>query len=154
MKKVFRSLLFVFAIGTASVAAQNTAIPQEQQQLEVTDAELTEFAEIFQQMRMMNQEVQKEMMAVVKNEKMTLERFNEIHQASLDPQEEVKTTQEEEEKYNAVISEIEEIQPKYQEKMQNIITASNLSIERYQQLAMALRSNTGLQQRLQEILKS
>jgi len=153
MKKFFSSLLFVLAIGTASVAAQSTQMPQ-QEQIEVSDAELTEFADVFQKMRMMNQEIQKEMMTVVQNEEFELQRFNEIHQAKMDPEKDIETTSEEDKKYDAVVTELETIQPEFQKKMQAVITESDLSMERYQQLAMALRSDAELQQRLQEMMKS
>lgn len=154
MKKFFSSLLFVVAVGTASVTAQSTTMPQQQEKIEVSDSELTQFAEVFQKMRMMNQEAQKEMMAVVQDEDFELKRFNEIHQAKMDPKKDVETTEEEDEKYKEVVSELEEIQPKFQKKMQAVITESDLSMERYQQLAMALRSDAELQQRLQKIMKS
>ena len=154
MKKFFSSLLFVFAVGTASVTAQSTTMPQQQEKIEVSDAELAQFADVFQEMRMMNQQVQQEMMEVVTSEDFELQRFNDIHQAKMDPNKEIETTSEEDEKYKAVVAEIEVIQPKYQKKMEEVITESDLSMERYQQLAMALRSDVELQQRLQEILKS
>ncbi|GAA4319973.1 hypothetical protein GCM10023115_46740 [Pontixanthobacter gangjinensis] len=153
MKKFISSLLFVFAVGTASVAAQNTTMPQ-QEKIEVSDAELNEFAEVFQKMRMMNQQVQQEMMAVVQEEELELQRFNEIHQAKMDPKKEVETTDAEDKKYKAVVAEFEVIQPEFQKKMQQVIEESDLSMERYQQMAMALRSDAELQQRLQNILKS
>ncbi|MBT8295701.1 MAG: DUF4168 domain-containing protein, partial [Gramella sp.] len=147
--------LFVCALGTATITAQNVTTPQQQQQqIEVSDAELNEFAEVFQKMRMMNQQVQQEMMAVVKDGNLELQRFNEIHEAKMDPKKEVETTAEEEKKYEGVITEIEEMQPEFQKKMEDVISESDLSMERYQQLAMALRSNAELQQRLQEIMKS
>lgn len=152
MKKLFSSLLFVLAIGTASVTAQNTPMPQ-QEKIEVSDAELTKFAEVFQKMRMMNQEVQKEMMAVVQGEDLELQRFNEIHQANMDPNKEVETTDEEDKKYKAIVAELEVMQPEFQKKMQKVVEDSGLSMQRYQQLAMALRSDAELQQRLQNIMQ-
>jgi len=154
MKKFFSSLLFVVAVGTASVTAQSTTMPQQQEKIEVSDAELSQFAEVFQKMRMMNQEAQKEMMAVVQEEEFELQRFNEIHQAEMDPKKEIETTEVEDKKYKAVVSELQEMQPELQKKMQEVISGSDLSMERYQQLAMALRSDAELQQRLQEMMKS
>ena len=154
MKKLFSSLLFVLAVGTASVSAQTNTLPQQQEKIEVSDAELNQFAEVFQKMRMMNQEVQKEMMSVVQEEDLELKRFNEIHQANMDPNKEIETTKEEEKKYQAIVTEFEVIQPEFQKKMEAVIAESDLSMERYQQLAMALRSDAQLQQRLQEIMKS
>ncbi|CAL67176.1 DUF4168 domain-containing protein [Christiangramia forsetii] len=154
MKKFFSSLLFVVAVGTASVTAQSTTMPQQQEKIEVSDAELTQFADVFQKMRMMNQEAQKEMMTVVQEKNFELQRFNEIHQANMDPNKEVETTDAEDKKYKAVVSQLEEMQPELQKKMQEVISESDLSMERYQQLAMALQSDASLQQRLQEIMKS
>jgi len=154
MKKFFSSLLFVVAVGTASVTAQSTTMPQQQEKIEVSDAELSQFADVFQKMRMMNQEAQKEMMAVIQEEDLELQRFNEIRQAKMDPEKEVQTTDVENKKYKAVVSELEEMQPELQKKMQEVIAGSDLSMERYQQLAMALRSDAELQQRLQQMMKS
>lgn len=153
MKKFFSSILFVFAIGTASVMAQNPTMPQ-QEKIEVSDAELNQFAEVFQKMRMMNQEAQRDMMAVVQEEEFELKRFNEIHMAKMDPEKEVEITAEEEKKYKAVVAELEVMQPEIQKRMQEVISESDLDMERYQQLAMALRSDTELQQRLQDLMKS
>ena len=153
MNKFFSSLLFVLALGTASVNAQNTTMPQQQEKIEVSDSELTEFAEIFQKMRMMNQQMQKEMTSVVENENFELQRFNEIHQAKMDPNKDIETTQEEDKKYEAVVAELEVMQPEFQKQMQEVIAESDLSMQRYQELAMALRSDAALQQRLQKMMK-
>lgn len=154
LKKVLGSLLVVFALGTVTATAQTPQTPAPAQQIDVTDAELTEFAQIFQQVRVVNQQAQQEMIQVVQEEDFELQRFNEIHQAKMNPQKEAELTEEEEKKYALVVAELETIQPKFQKKMESIITESDLSMERYQQLAMALRSNPELQKRLQEMMKS
>ncbi|MUP46230.1 DUF4168 domain-containing protein [Gramella sp. BOM4] len=149
MTKLFSAVLFVFALGNLNATAQNQPMPQ-QQKIEVSDSELTEFAQVFQQIRMVNQEAQKEMIAVVEAEDFELQRFNEIHQAKMNPQKEIETTDNEDKKYELVVAELQTIQPKYQEKIETVIANSDLSMERYQQVAMALRSDASLQKRLQE----
>ena len=153
LKKVLGSLLVVFALGTGTAMAQTPQAPAANQQIEVTDAELTEFAQIFQQVRVVNQQAQQEMIQVVQEEDFELQRFNEIHQTKMNPQKEAELTEKEEKQYALVVEELETIQPKFQKKMENIISESELSMERYQQLAMALRSNPELQKRLQEMMK-
>lgn len=153
VKNLFSALMMIMVLGTATAVAQNTTMPQ-QSKIEVSDSELSEFAKVFQQMRMVNQEAQQEMIQVVQDEDFELERFNEIHQANMDPEKEVETTDAEEKKYEVVVAELESIQPKFQEKMKSLIDGSSLSMERYQQLAMALQSDAALQQRLQEMMKS
>ncbi|MFV8224554.1 DUF4168 domain-containing protein [Christiangramia aquimixticola] len=153
MKKLISSLCIVMALGTATTMAQTTTLPQ-QESVEVSKDELTEFAQVFQQMRMVNQQAQQQMLAVVQEEDLELKRFNAIHEAKSDPNKNIETTEVEDKKYALVIAEFQSIQPEIQKKMENIIKESELSLERYQQLAMALRSNAELQQRLQQIMKS
>jgi hypothetical protein len=143
----------ILVIGSASVTAQTTSLPQQQEQIEVSKKELTEFAQVFQQMRLLNQEAQKEMIEVVKNEDFELQRFNEIHQAKLDPNKEIETTDIEDKKYSLVVAELKNIQPEFQKKIQELISESNLSMAEYQQIAMALKNDPEIQQRLQAIMK-
>lgn len=139
-KKIAGFLLF-FVFTATSLLAQAD-------QEKVTDAELDQFATVFQQMRMMNQEVQQKMAKTVAEEEMDIQRFNEIHKAQLDPAKEVKTSEEEQEKYKEIVSEIEEVQLDFQEKMEKAIQQSGLSIERYQQIATRLQTDAELQERL------
>lgn len=46
------------------------------------------------------------------------------------------------------------MQPKFQKEMEEVIANSDISMQRYQQLAMALRTDPELQKRLQEIMQS
>ena len=154
MKKLLSSIMMILAIGGTTIVAQETQMPPQQVQVEVSDEELTEFAQVFQQMRVINQEAQQEMIAVVQDQEFELKRFNEIHMAKQDPNEPVETTDVEDKKYNLVVAELQTIQPKFQKKMETVISDSDLSMERYQKLAMALRTDAELQQRLQEMMKS
>lgn len=153
LTRLFSSLLLVFIMGTASMMAQTPAMPQPQEKIEVSDAELTQFAQVFQKMRMVNQEAQQKMVEAVEAENFELQRFNEIHQAKMDPKQEAEITEEEEKKYKLVVAELESMQPKFQKRMEDVIKESDLSMERYQQLAMALRADQELQQRLQAIMQ-
>ena len=153
MRNLFNVLVIAIIMGTASTVAQNSQMPQ-QTEIEVSDSELSEFAKVFQQMRMLNQQAQQEMIEVVQDSDIELERFNEIHQGNMDPEKDVKTTAIEDKKYEVVVTKLESIQPEFQDKMKSLIDKSSLSIERYQQLAMALQSNASLQKRFQEMMKS
>lgn len=152
IKKVVSSLFLILALGVASVNAQNTQMPQ-QQKVEVNDAELTKFAQAFQKMRMANQEAQMKMMQIIKDKGMELQRFNEIHQAQQNPDNEADMTADEKAKYKEIVAELQALQPTFQKRMQDIISESGLSMERYQQVAMALRSDQELQQRLKDALE-
>lgn len=144
MKKMFGPLL-LFIFTTTAVTAQVG-------QKKVTKEELSKFGQTFQKIRMMNQQVQMNMAQVVSNEEMDIKRFNEIHKASLDPAVEVETSGEEKEKYDEIVTQIEEIQLDFQSKIEETIKENGLTVERYQDIATRLQTDPELQERLKEEL--
>lgn len=144
-KKLAGFLLF-FVFSTLTLFAQAD-------QTKVSDAELTKFASVFQQMRMMNQQVQQKMAKAVADEEMEIQRFNEIHQANLNPDMEVKASEEEKETYQEIVEEIEKMQVGFQQQMQEIIEDSGLSMEKYQMIATRLQTDAQLQERLKNTLQ-
>ncbi|TDN81581.1 uncharacterized protein DUF4168 [Salegentibacter sp. 24] len=154
MKRI-ASLLFAFALlGSATIIAQNQQLPQQQAvEIDVSDQELSKFANAYQRIRLVNQKAQQEMVKKVEGSGFEIKRFNEIHQASLDPNTEIEVSADEKEKHKAVVAEIESMQGKFQEQMENAITEQGLEVERYEKIAMALQTDTELQQRLRELMQ-
>lgn len=142
-------------MGTTAVFAQTPQLPQqqEQQKVEVTDAEMNKFAKAFQGIRVIGQQSQQEMVQVVQNGGMKIERFNKIHEATLNPNLEVEATTEEKTQHKEIISKLEVMQASLQEQMEKVITDAGLSLERYEQIAMGLQNDPELQQRLQAVLQ-
>jgi len=151
MKKILSTLAIVLAMNVTTSHAQS--LPDNQEKIEVTNAEMTEFAEVFQKIRMVNQEAQQQMIKVVEEQDLDAERFNEIHQATMDPNKEVQATEDESKKYNVIVAELEEMQPKFKDRMEQLIEESTLSPQRYQEMVMALQTNPDLQKRFQKILQ-
>ena len=133
---------FLFFVLTA------TTLFAQADQAKVTDAELNKFAAVFQQMRMMNQQVQQKMAQVVADEEMEIQRFNEIHKAKMDPSIETEATKEEKEAYKEIVAEIEKVQLDFQETIEEKIQESGMTVERYQQIATRLQTDAELQERL------
>ncbi|WP_417885537.1 DUF4168 domain-containing protein [Zunongwangia sp.] len=151
--KKFAGLLFILTIFTGSVAtAQQPTTPQKQVDVDVSDAELAKFAEAYQGLRMMNQEINQQMMKVVQDGGLDVQRFNEIHQASSNPDKEVEATEEELQKHKAILADIEGMQKEVETKMENVIKDKGLTMQRYEKLAMALQTDQELQSRLQKML--
>ncbi|WP_081212098.1 DUF4168 domain-containing protein [Salegentibacter sediminis] len=155
LKRIATSLFFTAVIGSFTAVAQTPQqmAPQQQQQVEVNDEELTKFANAYQGITVINQQAQQEMIKVVEDSGFDVKRFNEIHQASLDPNKEVEVTSEEKAQHKEVVSEIEGMQSEFQAEMEEVIKEQGLSVERYEQLAMALQRDTALQQRLQKLMQ-
>ncbi|GHA25797.1 hypothetical protein GCM10007103_03810 [Salinimicrobium marinum] len=143
-------------MGTFASFAQTPQLPQPQQQqqkVEVSDGELQKFANAFQGIRMVNQQAQQEMMSVVEEGGMDVQKFNEIHQASMDPAVEVEASKEDLQKHQAIASELEEMQGTFQAKMEKVITDADLTLQRYEQIAMGLQSDPELQERLKAVFE-
>lgn len=153
--KIAAFFLFFTILGSTAVFAQTTQqMPQQQQQkVEVSDAELSKFANAFQQVRMMGQQVQQEMMTTVQEEGMDIQRFNEIQQAAMNPEAEVTATEEEKKKHQDIVSELEEIQTGFQQQLEKVITDQGLTMQRYEQIAMGLQNDPELQERLKKVFE-
>ena len=62
-------------------------------------------------------------------------------------------TEEEKKKHKEVVAEIESMQGEFQKEMENAISEQGLEVERYEKIAMALQTDTELQQRLQQLMQ-
>ncbi len=155
-KKIAGFFLSLSILGSASVFSQTQQLPQQQQQqpVEVKDAELGKFARAFQQVRLITMEAQEEMSGVVTNEGMEIQRFNEIHKASLDPKVELTATEEEKKQHQKIISGLETIQAGVQAKLEKAVQDQGINLARYEQIAMGLQNDPELQERLKKILES
>lgn len=139
-----KSVLVLFAlIGSATMFAQEQ---------EVTDTELTQFANAYVKMQMQNQEAQQKVMKLIQDKGLALERFNEIQQASMDPNTTVDATAEEMKQHAEITAEIEKMQPKMEEQAIKGIESTGISLDQYQALGAAIQKDEALQKRLQDIL--
>jgi hypothetical protein len=142
LKSVF---LFIAMLGTVGLSAQTEA-------KKVTDKELNNFADAFQEVQMENQSVQQEMMTMIKEKGLDVNRFQEIQQSQMDPNSTVEVSEKEMIAFKSVMSKIEAMQPELQAQMEAIIKKKGLSLERYQEVAAAIQSDADLQQKLQTIM--
>lgn len=121
---------------------------------DVSDEELGQFASAFQQVQVIDQSSQQEMVKAVEEKNLTVQRYNEIQQATQDPSQQIDATDEELKRVDSVSQGLELIQVKAQEEMQATIIGEGLTVERYQQIIAAIQSDPELQQKIQEYLQS
>ncbi|MFP4621593.1 MAG: DUF4168 domain-containing protein [Bacteroidales bacterium] len=147
------AVIFALVISSVSLKAQVPEQGQDQQpEIEVSDSELENFANIMQE----SQKVQKEAQGVVvkaieDNPDLEMKRYQEISQAQQQG-EEVDMTDEEEEAYSAVQKVVEEEQQKMDKKMTAILEDYEMTEERYMEINKALRTDKELQKRLEEFM--
>ncbi len=146
--KSFKTL--VVCIATIGACAFSNVNAQEQ--VEVSDAELTKIASAFQDIQKVNMEAQQKVMKTVKESGFEANRFNEMYQASASPEKTVDASDEEKERFGKLMNEIQQMQVGFTEQIEEIISSEGLSMQRYQTIAMALQTDTELQGRLQTML--
>lgn len=147
-------LMLMGALMSAPVVEAQVPMPQQQQQqkIEVGDDEMSKFATIFQAIRMENNKFQQEMMVMMEEEGMEVQRFNEIHEASVNSEVEVDASADEKEKHQRILGKIEEKQVAIQGDMEKLISDEGMTVERYQEIAMHLPADPDLQEQLRAAL--
>ena len=137
--------LFLATLGTISMSAQTEA-------KKVTDQELNKFANAYQAVQVENQKAQQEMVAMIEESGLDVEKFQKIQKAQMDPNTEVEATEKELTAHKQVMAKIQEMQPKLQSEMEGLIKKQGLTMQRYQEVAAAIQTNQELQQQLQAIM--
>ncbi|GGZ51042.1 DUF4168 domain-containing protein [Mesonia mobilis] len=137
--------LFLATLGTISMSAQTEA-------KKVTDQDLNKFADAYQAVQMENQKAQQEMVAMIEESGLDVEKFQKIQKAQMDPNTEVEATEKELTAHKQVMAEIQAMQPKLQSEMEALIKKKGLTMQRYQEVAAAIQTNQELQQQLQAIM--
>jgi len=150
LSKKLYSLILIFTMAASVAFAQVPQQMPQQQEIDVSDGEINQFASVFVELQSMNQGVQQEMMSAVEEEGIEVQRFNQIMQAQQDPNREVDANEEELQNFAKASQAVEQIQAKVQKEMEKVITKNDLTVQRYQQIMMAVRTDTELGQRLQQ----
>ncbi|UZH54203.1 DUF4168 domain-containing protein [Salinimicrobium tongyeongense] len=154
VNKLAGALMFFLIMGSTAAFAQEQQAPaQQEQSAEVSDAELTKFVQALQGVQQVAMEAQQKMMQLVQDEGMDFARFNEIHQASVNPEAEVEATSEEKETHKKIIAEFESMQEGLQQQLEEHIKKQGLTMERYEQIAMQVQTDMQLQQRIQQMIQ-
>ncbi|SFW42415.1 protein of unknown function [Sinomicrobium oceani] len=143
-----KTALICFLTMGVTAIAQNT----EQKKVEVSDAELGKIAAAFQGVQEINVKAQQKMVKTVEDKGFDIDRFNELYQASQTPEQDVEASTDEKEKFGQVMNEMQKMQSGFQKEMEDAITKEGISLDRYQEVAVALQTDTDLQQRLQALL--
>lgn len=155
MKILSKNLLaacLLTLFGTAVMAQQPMMQPQ-QKTVEVSDSELATFAEVMPQVNTVQSSTQQEMVQAVKDNNMEVQQFNQMAQAQQSPNKEMDATEEEMKNFQAALSEVQQLQQELTTKMQKVVTDAGLTMNRYQQIAMAVNQDQELQQKVRSMMQ-
>jgi hypothetical protein len=151
------SFMLFGLVSSALAQGQGQGMPPNMQQempdIEVSDDEMRNFVEVTMDAQQVQSEAQGEMIALVEESGMTVDRFNEILSSMQqgNSQEDMEVGDEEMETFDGVIAELEVIQKGVEEKIVGHIEDKEMEVERFQEINMALQMDQELQQRYQAI---
>lgn len=120
----------------------------------VSDEELKTFVETTKEVQAMQQEVQMEMQNMIKEEGLTLDRYQKIMQSKQNPEAagDIEITPEEENTINQLQPKIQSMGQETQQAQIATIEDNGLTLQRYQQIAQTLRSNPAMMQKVQKMM--
>ncbi|MFW5851502.1 MAG: DUF4168 domain-containing protein [Bacteroidota bacterium] len=155
MKQFIVSFLFVLInlyAFSQQAPPQQQMPPQQQQQVEVevSDDELKLFVGVLDKVQTVNQKAQESMVQIVENNDLSVEEFNSLQQKMQQPESD-DVNESEKQVFNTIVKEVEQIQMESQQKMQEAIEVAGMTVERYQEILLAVQSNEDLHARFQEI---
>ena len=136
-------LFFVTMLGSLTLSAQEQS---------VSDSELGQFADAYIKVQMQNQAAQQEMMTIIEDEGLALERFSEIQEAGMDPNKASDATADEVKKHASAVAKMEKMQPALEKKAVEQIESAGMTFDQYKSLATTIQGEKDLQQRLQTML--
>lgn len=144
----------VLLFGAASVHAQFEQ-PAQPEMPEVTDEELKTFVDASIKAQQIQTEAQMEMIAIVEEEGLEVETYNQILQGLQMGQsaEELEVSESDVEKFESASALIGEIEQDMEEKLIAAIEDEGLELERFQEIFMAIQSDAGLQQKMQQMIQ-
>ncbi|MDX5435951.1 MAG: DUF4168 domain-containing protein [Pontibacter sp.] len=151
----FAALVFGAALATPPAVAQQQTAPQAQQgQQNFSDADLQQFADASTRLMAVQQEGEKAMLNILQEEKLSVDKFNEMAQAHQQQQlDQVQATAEEKAAFNKAAQRMMEMQPALQKDVEEAIQKDGMSLDKYEQIMIAYRQDPALQQRIDELMQ-
>ena len=157
MKFFKRTVPFVLGIvlmaGTAMAQGQMQQMQNNQAADSVSDEELQKFVKTTQELQSIQQGIQEKVQAMVSEEDMEFQRFQQIMMSRQNPQmaDQVEVTKEEEATIKKIQPELQKVSQEAQQKQLTVIEEQGLSPQRFQQIAQAVQSDQQMMQRFQQM---
>ncbi|MDX1586091.1 MAG: DUF4168 domain-containing protein [Balneolaceae bacterium] len=119
----------------------------------VSDAELEKFVGVAQELQNIGMDVQQQVQQMVKEEGMEFERFQKIMMSQQNPQmaQNVQMTEQEKKILETIQPKLQQIQQEVQQKQMQVIQNSELSMQRFQEIAQAVQQDPQMMQRFQQM---
>lgn len=151
-KSVFAILTLLST--TLLVAQQPGQMNMTFEKPEISEAELEQFVEIMPSVNAIQMQYQQEMVAAVQENDIEVQRFNELARAQQNPNLTVEANETEMKAFNSAMAAVQAIQENLNKDVQSAISESEMSMARFQEIAMAVNSDQELQQKVQQMMQA
>lgn len=152
------ALLFASSLSAQAPPQQPPRQPQAPvvPQVQIRPEELQKFSTAIKQILVIQKESITQMRQVVQREGLNEQRFMQIYQAQRSPsaQPTVNIAQEEQQKFEQASKRIREIQQETEPKMEQVVKNVGLNVERFNQIFAAVKRDSALQQKVQQMIQS
>jgi hypothetical protein len=140
-------------IGGTAMA--QTMDAKSSSQTEVSDKEVGQFVEAYQNAQSVQKKMKSKMMTSIKDKGLTMQEFMSMRRTSMNPKKEMTASAEKQKKFKKVQADMKKMQPKMQKKVESAIEKSGLTMKRYQTIGAAVQKDKELQQKIQnKMMKS
>jgi len=147
---------FAFALFSFPAQAQFD-MPQQQTppQIEVSDEELELFIDASMNAQTVQMQSQQEMIAIVDEEGIEVNTYNEIMQAQQMGQslEDIGVTESDIEKFERAQEQIQVVEERMERDLTQAVEEEGMEMERFQEINMAIQQDPELQQRAQQMIQ-
>lgn len=118
------------------------------------DSELQKFAEVMKKIQAVQTESNQEIESAFSDSSMSKQRFNSLYQArkSENKQKAADETTAETKEFNKLAKQIQTIQQKSQKQMVETVRNNDMTVQKFNQIVKAMRSNPELGQRIQQMM--
>jgi nucleoid-associated protein YgaU len=153
------SVVLSMCFGNAALAQQAPAQGNKEAQPElktedISDNDLRQFVQASAKAAAVQEESQKAMVAVVEEEKLSVEKFTEMAKAHQQQKlDSVPATAEEKAAFNKAAQRIMAMQPQIEQNMQQAIEKEGISLGKFEQIMLAYQQNAAIQARVQKMLE-
>jgi len=157
VKGAFAALAVVACTSFGQAAFAQQAPPaqgntQSAEKQDFSDAELKQFVQASAKAMEIQEQSQKTMVAVLEEEKLSVEKFTQMAQAHQQQKlDDVKATPEELTAFNKVAQKFMEMQPKIEQDLQQAVKDTGISLEKFEQIMIAYQENPAIQAKVQKL---
>lgn len=124
-------------------------------QIEVSNDELEQFVEISTELQGIQMESQQDMVAIVENEELSLDIYNQIAESRHMEQsdENLDVSAEDLEKYERASEGIAQVEIEVEAEMEEKIEENGMSMDRFREINIAMQQDPEMQQRVQQFMQ-